>query len=278
VSAPAAGGHPEARAAAEVVRARLGPETPVLGVILGSGLGGLARRLTDRRELAFEDVPGLPRATVAGHPGRLIAGMLAGRPVIALAGRLHVYEGHAAEAVGFPVRLLHVLGVPALLVSNAAGGLRRTFRPGDLMVITDHLNLAWRNPLIGPVVRGDQRFPDMSNPYDPELRAGLHIAAHSSGTALQDGVYAWVAGPAYETPAEIRMLERLGADAVGMSTVPEVIVARALGLRVAGVSCITNMAAGLSAGRITHEEVLRATEEAAGRFEAVVTEFVRAGF
>jgi purine-nucleoside phosphorylase len=271
---PAAAEH-DVRAAADLVRERLRPGTPVLGLILGSGLAGLARRLEDRREVAFTDVPGLPTPTVAGHPGRVLAGTLGGRPVVALAGRLHLYEGHAATEVALPVRLLHALGVPAVLVSNAAGGLRRTFRPGDLMVINDHLNLAWRNPLIGPVVRGDQRFPDMSSPYDAELRARLHAAARSSGVTLQDGVYAWVAGPSYETPAEIRMLERLGADAVGMSTVPEVLAARAMGLRVAGVSCITNMGAGISGEPINHTEVLRVTAIVGERFEAVVTEFVR---
>jgi len=161
-----------------------------------------------------------------------------------------------------------------LLVSNAAGGLRRTFRAGDLMVINDHLSFAWRNPLTGPVVPGDQRFPDMTEPYDPALRARLHDAAGSIGLALHDGVYAWISGPAYETPAEIRMLDRLGADAVGMSTVPEVIVARALGMRVAGVSCITNLASGLSPHPISHTDVLDVTAQAARRFEALAIEFV----
>lgn len=264
----------DARAAAGVVRERLRPAPPVLGILLGSGLSGLARRIDDARQIPFSEIPGFATTTVAGHPGRLLAGTLAGRPVLALAGRLHFYEGHSAAACTFPVRVLHALGAPALLVSNAAGGLRRTFRPGDLMVINDHLSLAWHNPLTGPVVPGDQRFPDMSEPYDPALRARLHDAARAIGLALQDGVYAWVSGPAYETPAEIRMLDRLGADAVGMSTVPEVIVARALGMRVAGVSCLTNLAAGLSPHPISHAEVLEVTARASECFEALATEFV----
>ncbi|HSA56158.1 MAG TPA: purine-nucleoside phosphorylase [Gemmatimonadaceae bacterium] len=268
-------GAPDAGAAAEVVRERLRPEPPALAIILGSGLSGLARRIQNRREMPFDEVPGFTPPTVAGHPGRLIAGVLAERPVLALAGRLHLYEGHSAAACAFPVRVLHALGASVLLVSNAAGGLRRTFRPGHLMAINDHISVAWRNPLIGPVVTGDERFPDMSDPYDPGLRVRLHAAARTVGIALQDGVYAWVTGPAYETPAEIRMLDRLGADAVGMSTVPEVIVARALGMRVAGVSCITNMASGISSQPISHDEVLRVTAHVAETFEALATEFVR---
>lgn len=264
----------DAHAAADVVRERLRPVPPVLGLILGSGLSGLANRIESQRAIPFDEIPGVARPTVAGHPGRIVAGTLAGRPILALAGRLHVYEGHSPRACAFPVRILHALGVRALFVSNAAGGLRRTFRPGDLMVINDHLSLAWRNPLVGPVVLGDQRFPDMSEPYDAALRARLHDAARSSGIALHDGVYAWVSGPAYETRAEIRMLDRLGADAVGMSTVPEVIVARALGMRVAGVSCITNLAAGLSPHPITHAEVLEVTAGVAERFEALALRFL----
>lgn len=265
-----------ARAVADFVRERLRPAPPVVGIILGSGLSGLTRRIEDARQLSFSEIPGFATTTVAGHPGRLLAGTLAGRPIVALEGRLHLYEGHSAAACTFPVRVLHALGAPALLVSNAAGGLRRTFRPGDLMVINDHLSLAWRNPLTGPVVPGDQRFPDMSEPYDPDLRARLHEAARSIGLALHDGVYAWVSGPAYETPAEIRMLDRLGADVVGMSTVPEVIVARALGMRVAGVSCITNLASGLSPHSISHAEVLQVTAQVAERFEALALGFVAA--
>jgi len=170
---------------------------------------------------------------------------------------------------------MHALGATVYFASNAAGGVRRTFNPGDLMVISDHMNLMFRNPLFGAVEPGDERFPDMSDPYDAALRALLHDSARTVGVALQDGVYCGLLGPTYETPAEVRMLERLGVDAVGMSTVPEVIVARALGMRVAAVSCITNKAAGLSLEKLSHAEVMDAGRAVAGRFEALVTEFVR---
>ena len=162
-----------------------------------------------------------------------------------------------------------------LFVSNAAGGIRRTFRPGDLMVIADHVNLTGRNPLIGPVEPGDLRFPDMSEPYDADLRAALHRAGNRVGVALVEGVYGWALGPSYETPAEVRMFERLGLDAIGMSTVPEVITARATGMRVAGVSCVTNLACGITSAPLNHEEVLAVSKEAAGRFESVVLEWMR---
>lgn len=265
----------DARAVADAVRTRVGDLQPVAGLILGSGLGGLADRIEDARALPYAELPGFAPPTVAGHAGHLVAGRLADRPVIALAGRIHLYEGHDAATCAFPVRVLHALGVRVLFVSNAAGGIRRTLRPGDLMVINDHINLGWRNPLIGPVVEGDQRFPDMSEPYDATLRALLHETAKDRGIFLADGVYAWLHGPAYETPAEIRMLERLGADAVGMSTVPEVIVARALGIRVAAVSCIANVASGITAAPVTHAEVLAVTAAMAERFEELAVEFVR---
>jgi purine-nucleoside phosphorylase len=257
------------------VRDRLGVGEPVAAIVLGSGLGGLAGYLEDARRMPYEDIPGFAAPAVPGHAGVLLSGRLAGREVLALAGRFHVYEGYPAAATGFPVRLAHALGAPVLLVSNAAGGIRRSFHPGDLMVINDHLNLTWHNPLAGHLVPGDQRFPDMSSPYDPALRIMLHDCARALGHTLEDGVYAGLPGPSYETPAEVRMLERLGADAIGMSTVAEVLVARALGVRVAGVSCITNLAAGLSWHRIEHEDVLRVTAQSAARFEALATEFVR---
>jgi purine-nucleoside phosphorylase len=185
-----------------------------------------------------------------------------------------MYEGHEAALAGFPVRVLHALGVDTLFVSNAAGGVRRTFTPGDLMLIADHLNLTFRNPLIGPLEEGDLRFPDMSDPYDRVLRATLRAAAAAEGIPLQEGVYAALLGPTYETPAEVRMLERLGADAVGMSTVPEVIVARAIGVRVAGVSCVTNLACGIGQHPLNHEEVLEVGARAGDRFRRLVRAFV----
>ena len=266
-----------AQIAADSIRQRLGPDAPapVCGIVLGSGLGGLADRLERVVRIPFSHVPGFPTATVAGHAGQLLVGTLGGRPVVALAGRFHLYEGHDAALAALPVRVMHALGATVYFASNAAGGVRRTFNPGDLMVISDHMNLMFRNPLFGAVEPGDERFPDMSDPYDAALRALLHDSGRTVGVALQDGVYGGLLGPTYETPAEVRMLERLGVDAVGMSTVPEVIVARALGMRVAAVSCITNKAAGLSLEKLSHAEVMDAGRAVAGRFEALVTEFVR---
>lgn len=274
-------GAQEATRAADAIRARVlaqtgkALETPVCAIVLGSGLGRLAGRIDGAVRVAFKDIPGFPAATVAGHAGQLIIGSLGGRPIVALAGRLHLYEGHAATLAGYPVRVLSALGASAYLASNAAGGVRRTFRPGDLMLIGDHMNLMFRNPLSGPLEAGDERFPDMSAPYDAGLRDLLHAVARSQGVLLHDGVYCGLLGPTYETPAEVRMLEKLGVDAVGMSTVPEVIVARAMGMRVAAISLITNPAAGLALAPLNHEEVLDVGRHAAGAFEALVTEFVR---
>jgi len=264
----------QARSAADSVRARLGVREPMAAIVLGSGFGGLADRIARPRSVLYAQVPGFAAPTVSGHAGLLIAGELAGREVLVLSGRFHAYEGHPPPMTGFPVRVAHALGARTILISNAAGGIRRSLRPGDLMVINDHINLTWMNPLAGTLVPGDERFPDMSCPYDPALRALLHECAVSLGETLQDGVYAGLSGPSYETPAEIRMLERLGADAIGMSTVPEVLVARALGLRVVALSCITNLAAGLSSRKIDHDDVLGMTATAAARFEAIATEFV----
>jgi purine-nucleoside phosphorylase len=211
---------------------------------------------------------------VVGHAGRLVTGTLGGRPVVTLAGRFHMYEGHDAALAGFPVRVLHALGVRTLFVSNAAGGIRRTFRPGDLMLIRDHLNLMFRSPLIGALEPGDVRFPDMSAPYDEALARQLRDAASALGIPLVEGVYGGLLGPSYETPAEVRMLGVLGADAVGMSTVPEVIVARAIGMRVAGVSCITNLASGISPHPLSHAEVIETTNLVAERFESLVERWV----
>jgi purine-nucleoside phosphorylase len=270
-------GRANAVRAATAIRKKLGSayREPVCAIVLGSGLGGLADQVDDATRIVFAEIPGFPSATVAGHAGELIAGNLAGQPVIALAGRLHMYEGHEPSLSAFPVRVLHALGARTYLASNAAGGVRRTLKAGDLMVVADHLNLMFRNPLTGPVETGDQRFPDMSNPYDPELRALLHACGKDNGELLKDGVYCGLIGPTYETPAEVRMLERFGVDAVGMSTVPEVIVARALGMRVAAVSCITNQAAGISLTPLQHAEVLGVGRAVAIKFETLISEFVR---
>ena len=268
------GGRAAAEAAAAIRRKVGEGELPVVGIVLGSGLGGLVRRFEDARAVPFADVPGFPPATVVGHAGRVIVGRLAGRPVVALAGRFHMYEGHSASLAGFPVRVLHALGARTLFVSNAAGGIRATFTPGDLMIITDHLNLMFRNPLVGALEPGDTRFPDMSEPYDRALAAVLRREATKLGFPLREGVYGGLLGPTYETPAEVRMLAALGVDAVGMSTVPEVIVARAIDMRVAGVSCITNFASGTTPNPLSHAEVLETTALVASRFESLVERFV----
>ena len=267
-------GAAEAQVAAEAIRRRIGTTAPVAGIVLGSGLGGLAARISQAVDIPFSEVPGFPAATVAGHAGKVIGGLLGGRRVVALAGRFHMNEGHSAGVAGFPVRVFRALGAQVLFVSNAAGGIRRTFRAGDLMLIRDHLNLMFRNPLIGAREEGDERFPDMSAPYDVELARLLREHATALGIPLQEGVYCGLLGPTYETPAEVRMLATLGADAVGMSTVPEVVVARALGMRVAGVSCVTNLASGISLHPLSHAEVLETTTLVAERFETLVERFV----
>ncbi|MDQ6828206.1 MAG: purine-nucleoside phosphorylase [Gemmatimonadota bacterium] len=259
--------------AAAAIRGRLAGLVPRIAIVLGSGLGDLVREITDVRSVAFADIPGFPAPTVEGHAGRLVAGKLGGSDVLALAGRFHMYEGHSADIAALPVRVAHALGVRTLFVSNAAGGVRRSFRPGDLMLIEDQINLMFRNPLIGPVRSGEERFPDMSAPFDRDLLQLLREAALAAGVPIVEGVYCGLTGPSYETPAEVRMLERLGADAVGMSTVPEVIVARALGMRVAGVSCITNMAAGITGAVLGHREVIETADRVKVSFIALVKEW-----
>jgi purine-nucleoside phosphorylase len=263
-----------ARRSAEPVRARIRDLRPEIAIILGSGLGELANQFEDAVRIPFADVPGFPVATVAGHAGALVAGTLGGKNVIALAGRLHMYEGHPPALAAFPVRVMRELGAGILFVSNAAGAVRPDFQPGDLMIITDHLNLSFTNPLTGPVQEGDERFPDMSAAYDPELRATLLECGNKLSIPLREGVYACLSGPSFETPAEVRMLGILGADAVGMSTVPEVIVARAMGMRVAGMSCITNAASGTSDAPVLHKDVLDVTARSATRFQSLVRAFV----
>ena len=265
-----------ASAAASVIRELAGGAipVPVAAIVLGSGLGGLADQITDAIRIPFHDVPGFPPATVEGHAGALIIGQLGGKPVICLAGRFHLYEAHPAAVAVFPVRVLHALGARTLIVSNAAGGIRRSFAPGTLMRIEDHINLTNRHPLAGPTQPGERRFPDLSAPYDRELGALLHEVAQALQLRLDVGVYCGLLGPTYETPAEIRMLEKLGADAVGMSTVTEVITARALEMRCVGVSLITNAAAGYTANPLNHAEVLHESKAAASRFQSLITAFV----
>ncbi len=258
-----------ARAAADAIRKQI-PIDPRVGIILGSGLGGIASVIERPTHVPYRLVPGFPSATVVGHAGELIGGTLAGTPVLALSGRFHIYEGHDVALAAFPVRVLHALGIQTLIVSNAAGGVRTTLSPGTVMLLKDHVNFMFRNPLIGALEDGDTRFPDMSEPYDHELRALAHRVAKEQGVQLAEGVYFGLLGPTYETRAEVRMLARLGADAVGMSTVPEVVVARALGMRVLGFSCITNLACGLTAAPITHAEVIETTAMVATRLQQLV--------
>lgn len=246
------------QAATQVLHQRLHGREPSIGIVLGSGLGALADAVDDRIAVSFGELPGFALAGVTGHRGEMVAGDLYGASVLVQCGRFHLYEGHDAHTVALPVRVMSELGIGVLIVTNAAGGLRRTYRPPTLMLIADHINLMWRNPLIGRVLNGEERFPDMSAPYDGELRAHARRVARAAGVPLEEGVYLGVLGPSYETPAEIRAFERMGADAVGMSTVPEVIAARARGMRCLGVSTITNVAAGLSDRALRHEEVLAA--------------------
>jgi purine-nucleoside phosphorylase len=234
----------------------LGARTPELLLVLGSGLGSLTDRLERPIRLPYQDIPGVPVPTVDGHAGELVAGRLEGREVLVQGGRFHMYEGHGAATSARMVRLAAAIGVRTLLLTNAAGGIRRTFRPGTLMLIADHINLQFQSPLLGPAEQGESRFPDMSQPWSPRLRALARQVAVERGVALDEGVYAGLLGPSYETPAEVRMLERLGADAVGMSTVPEVLAARALGLECAGISTITNLASGIGRDPLSHREVI----------------------
>jgi purine-nucleoside phosphorylase len=256
--------------ATEAVKRRLGTLRPRVAIVLGSGLGFLADEVVKPIHVPYHTIPGFPEPGVAGHKGELVAGMLEGVPVIVQAGRFHLYEGHPAEVAALPTRVFAELGVEILIVTNAAGGVRRTFPGGTLMLIADHINLMWRNPLIGQPQPGEQRFPIMHEPYDGELRALARSVAREAGIRLEEGVYAGLLGPSYETPTEVRMLEKLGADAVGMSTVPEVLVARSRGIRCLGFSSITNPGAGLSAQPLSHEEVLEASKEIARGLSIVV--------
>ena len=269
-------GRRAADSAAQAIRDRVGDISPEIAIVLGSGLGGLAEQIEGPQRIPFGEIPGFPTATVQGHAGALVCGTLGGRNVIALAGRFHMYEGHSPQLAGFPVRVMHALGAPIYFASNAAGGIRRDLSAGDLMIIEDHINLTGLNPLTGHVEDGDERFPDMTRAYDVDLRAQLKAAAQKTGIGVKEGVYLCLSGPSFETPAEVRMLERLGADAVGMSTVPEVIVARAMGMRVAGMSCIANAASGTTAEPVLHADVLDVTARAAQGFQSIIREFVSA--
>ncbi len=263
------------QAAAEIIRQHT-RHRPAIGLILGSGLGDLADAIEDADVIAHDQIPRWPRSTVQGHQGRLVFGCLEGQTVMALQGRVHFYEGYSAQEVTFPVRVMQAMGITTLIVTNAAGGLNQSFTTGDLMLITDHLNLVGmtgHNPLIGP--NDDSlgpRFPEMTTAYDRDLAELARKAAQRAGFPLREGVYAYLTGPSFETPAEIRMLRMLGADAVGMSTVPEVIVARHARIRVLGVSSITNIAVDTPTSHQapSHQEVLEAGRAIMPRLTSLV--------
>ena len=246
-----------------------------IGVILGSGLGDYAEALEDAVKLPYSEIPGFPRSTVAGHAGMWCCGTLYGKRVVMMQGRFHYYEGYGMKDVTLPVRVMQKIGVKTLIVTNAAGGVNLGYHPGELMVIGDIFSMTAQNPLIGPNLDAfGPRFPDMSCAFDKELRALAHECANEQGFALREGVYAQMTGPTYETPAEIRMLRTLGADAVGMSTVPEVIVARHGGMRVLGISCITNMAAGILDQPLNHAEVTETANRVKGQFRNLLDRLI----
>lgn len=264
-----------AEEAAEAIRRRWSTR-PQLAVILGSGLGRLADGLQVEAELPYADVPHFPRTTAAGHAGRLLCGRFHGRAAIMMQGRWHAYEGHPAWRVALPVRVFHALGARTLIVTNASGGLNPLFRGGDVMVLDDHINLMFRNPLVGlNDARFGPRFPDLSAPYDGALREAALEAARRAIVTAHAGVYAAVLGPNYETRAEYRYLRRLGADAVGMSTVPEALTAAQLAMRVLGLSVISNVGLPDALTKTTHEEVVSAVDRASRGVERIVTELLQ---
>ncbi len=249
--------------------------TPKIGLILGSGLGVLADEIENPVKISYESIPDFPVSTVEGHAGQLVFGTLSGKEVVAMQGRFHYYEGYSFDQVTFPVRVMKALGVETLVVTNAAGGVNKDFKPGDLMLITDHINNMGGNPLIGPNdSRLGARFPDMSEAYSKELRSVALDAASQLNLAVKQGVYLGNTGPTYETPAEIRLARTLGGDAVGMSTVPEVIVARHANVKVLGISCISNMAAGILDQPLTHDEVIETTEMVRENFLSYVKKII----
>ncbi|RAL22206.1 purine-nucleoside phosphorylase [Lujinxingia litoralis] len=265
-----------AQASADFLKARI-TDAPRIAMILGSGLGAIGDQLDDATAIDYAEIPNFPVSGVEGHKGRLVFGRLEGVPVVVMQGRSHFYEGWSMQEVTFPVRAFHLLGIDHLVVTNSAGGINADYKPGDLMIINDHINFTGQNPLHGPNEDAfGPRFPDMSDPYSAELRQLLHQVAHSRDIAVKEGVYAGVAGPSYETPAEVRMLRTLGGDAVGMSTVPEVIVASHCGMKVAGISCITNYAAGLSDTKLHHDEVKETADRVRETFTGLVRGLVQA--
>ena len=257
--------------ASAVIKQRI-TSTPTIGLILGSGLGDFADTLKDRVVIPFTDIPNFPKPTVQGHVGAFVIGKCQGKTVVALQGRIHYYEGNPQSVITIPVRIMALLGVKRIVLTNACGGVNLNFVPGDLMLISDHINFSGANPLIGPnLAEFGPRFPDLSNVYTKDLRTKIMRMAEENGIALRQGVYAMYSGPNYETPAEIRMFRLLGADAVGMSTVPEAIVAAHAGIEVVGISCITNMAAGVLPQKLNHQEVVETAALVHDKFHKLLT-------
>jgi len=263
---------PDPEAAAARLR-KVSSLRPALAIVLGSGFHHVLSELRPEKKIACARIPGFPAPTVSGHTGEVLFGHFGRTPVLVLSGRVHFYEGHAMERVTFAVRALAAFGIRDLLLTNAAGGLNKKFRAGDFMALTDHINFMGVNPLRGPEMPGGPRFVDLTETYDEKLRGLLFRAARLGGLKLQQGVYLAVSGPSYETPAEIRAFRTLGADAVGMSTVPEAVVARQCGLKVAAISCITNLAAGLGRGKLSHTEVLETAARVKESGAALVKHF-----
>jgi purine-nucleoside phosphorylase len=261
--------------AAAYIRERI-EEPPVVGMILGSGLGVLADDIEQPAEISYGEIPGFPQATVAGHAGKIVSGSLEGSRVMVWSGRFHYYEGYSMDQVVLPIRVMKELGVETLLITNAAGGINRSLQAGDLMAIRDHIKFIDDSPLRGENIEEyGPRFNDLSDTYTGELRERAREAAEEAGVDLREGVYAYMTGPSFETPTEIRMLRTLGADAVGMSTVPEVLVAAHAGMKVLGISTISNMAAGILNQPLTHEEVMETGRSVRGKFLALLRALVR---
>ncbi|HLR20427.1 MAG TPA: purine-nucleoside phosphorylase [Tissierellaceae bacterium] len=251
-------------------------KSPTIGVILGSGLGGLVKLIQDPITIPYEDIPNFPLSTVEGHAGHLVIGKLGDKTVVTMQGRFHFYEGYPLSKVTFPIRTLISLGIQKLIVTNAAGGVNESFVPGDLMIINDHINFSGTNPLIGPNLESKgPRFLDMTEAYSKELIELAQNVGKNLDINLKEGVYMWFTGPSYETPSEIKLASTLGADAVGMSTVPEVIIANHESLDVLGISCITNMAAGILDKPLNHEEVVETSLKVKDKFERLVIEIIR---
>ena len=264
-----------AEKAARMIRARAQTDASV-AVVLGSGLGGFADELSDATAIPYDEIPGFARATVEGHAGRLVIGKVGDSPIVAQQGRFHFYEGYTSEEVTFPIRVLKLLGVQTLILTNASGALNVEFAPGSLMVITDHINLMGVNPLTGPNdERFGPRFPDLTSVYSPELQDIVLEEARAMELEMRRGVYASLTGPSYETPAEIHMVRSLGADAVGMSTVPEAIVARHMDMQVVGISCITNLAAGVTDRPVDHTQVIATGERVREQFTGLLRRVVK---